>query len=161
MLRIACVALNACHYMTRIVCVAYNLQVTISFISLHLWLLQKEGNKAQGRSVNLLERICMTKRLFVGSLAYQVTQSELEKLFTDVGVVESANLITDKFSGGSKGFGFVEMSTDEDAKKAIEQLNGKEVAGRNIVVNEARPREERQGGFNRAGFDNKRPRRRY
>jgi RNA recognition motif-containing protein len=110
----------------------------------------------------------MAKRLFVGSLSYDVTQDQLEELFAGVGKVESATLITDKFSGNSKGFGFVEMSSDEESKKAIDELNGKEVAGRNIVVNEARPREERpggdRGGFNRGGGgfrDRGAPRRRY
>ena len=93
----------------------------------------------------------MAKRLFVGSLSYDVTQSQLEELFAGVGTVESATLITDKFSGQSKGFGFVEMSSDAEAQKAIEELNGKEVSGRNIVVNEAKPREERPSGFNRGG----------
>lgn len=95
----------------------------------------------------------MAKRLFVGSLSYDVTQSQLEELFASVGTVASANLITDKYSGNSKGFGFVEMSTDEEANKAIAELNGKELAGRNIVVNEARPREERPGGFDRGSRD--------
>jgi len=107
----------------------------------------------------------MAKRLFVGSLSYDVSQSQLEKLFAEIGTVESATLITDKFSGNSKGFGFVEMASDEEADKAVEKLNGKEVAGRNIVVNEARPREERPGGFNRGGsgggFHDRAPRRRY
>ncbi len=93
----------------------------------------------------------MAKRLFVGSLSYDVTQSQLEELFAGVGTVESATLITDKFSGQSKGFGFVEMSSDAEAQKAIDELNGKEVSGRNIVVNEAKPREERPSGFNRGG----------
>jgi len=85
----------------------------------------------------------MAKRLFVGSLPYDVTQEELQEMFAGMGTVESATLITDKFSGRSKGFGFVEMSSDEEADKAIKELNGKDVKGRNIVVNEARPREER------------------
>jgi cold-inducible RNA-binding protein len=85
----------------------------------------------------------MAKRLFVGSLPYDVTQEELQEMFAAVGTVESATLITDKFSGRSKGFGFVEMSSDEESDKAIKELNGKDVKGRNIVVNEARPREER------------------
>jgi len=93
----------------------------------------------------------MAKRLFVGGLSYAVTQQQLEELFAGVGTVESATLITDKYSGQSKGFGFVEMSSDEEAAKAITELNGKELAGRNIVVNEARPREERPGGFDRGG----------
>jgi len=85
----------------------------------------------------------MAKRLFVGGLPYEVTQSQLEEMFAEFGKVESADLITDKFSGRSKGFGFVEMSSDEEAQKAIETLNGKDMNGRNIAVNEARPREER------------------
>jgi len=107
----------------------------------------------------------MAKRLFVGSLAYEVTQAQVEELFATVGKVESATLITDKFSGNSKGFAFVEMSTDEEAEKAIQELNGKELSGRNIVVNEAKPREERpSGGFNRGGsggFSDRGPKRRY
>ncbi|OGY22117.1 MAG: RNA-binding protein [Candidatus Woykebacteria bacterium GWB1_45_5] len=106
----------------------------------------------------------MAKRLFVGSLSYDVTQGQLEELFAGVGKVESANLITDKYSGNSKGFGFVEMASDEEAKKAIEELNGKELSGRNIIVNEARPREERpSGGFDRGGggFRDRGPKRRY
>src|SRR4030065_2555395 len=109
----------------------------------------------------------MAKRLFVGSLSYDVTQSQLEELFAGVGTVESATLITDKFSGQSKGFGFVEMSSDEEAAKAITELNGKELSGRNIVVNEARPREERPagggfgaGGGGGGGFRDRGPRRR-
>lgn len=105
----------------------------------------------------------MGKRLFVGSLSYEVTQAQLEEAFSSVGQVESASLITDKFSGRSKGFGFVEMASDADAEKAISELNGKEINGRAIVVNEARPREERPagGGFNRGGgFDSpRRPKR--
>ena len=105
----------------------------------------------------------MAKRLFVGSLSYDVTQGQLEELFAAVGTVESATLITDKYSGQSKGFGFVEMSTDEEAAKAITELNGKELSGRNIVVNEAKPREERPagGGFGSGGgFHDRGPRRR-
>ena len=94
----------------------------------------------------------MAKRLFVGSLSYDVTQGQLEELFATVGKVESADLITDRFSGNSKGFGFVEMSSDEEAEKAIKELTGKELAGRTIVVNEARPREERSPNSGRGGF---------
>ena len=93
----------------------------------------------------------MAKRLFVGSLSYDVTQLQLEELFATAGKVESATLITDKFSGNSKGFGFVEMSTEEEAEKAIKDLNGKELSGRNIVVNEAKPREERPAGRSGGG----------
>lgn len=98
----------------------------------------------------------MAKRLFVGSLSYDVTQSQLEELFATVGKVESADLITDRATGNSKGFGFVEMSTDEEAEKAVKELSGKELAGRTIVVNEARPREERPQGANRGGFSRER-----
>lgn len=91
----------------------------------------------------------MAKRLFVGSLPYSVTDQQLAELFQAAGTVESANVIMDKFSGRSKGFGFVEMSSDEEAAKAVSELNGKEVDGRAIVVNEARPREERPSGGDR------------
>lgn len=85
----------------------------------------------------------MVKRLFVGSLSFSVTSSQLEELFSQVGKVESLNLITDKFSGQSKGFAFVEMSTEEESKEAIKKFNNFELDGRKIVVNEARPREDR------------------
>jgi RNA recognition motif-containing protein len=85
----------------------------------------------------------MAKRLFVGSLPYSTTTNQLEELFASVGKVESVNIITDKFSGQSKGFGFVEMGTEEEAQKAISEINGKELDGRAIVVNEARPMEDR------------------
>ncbi|OGY26025.1 MAG: RNA-binding protein [Candidatus Woykebacteria bacterium RBG_16_44_10] len=84
----------------------------------------------------------MGKKLFVGGLPYATTGSELEELFGQVGKVESADVITDRNTGRSRGFGFVEMASDDDAAKAIEKLNGNEVGGRNIVVAEARPREE-------------------
>ena len=91
----------------------------------------------------------MAKRLYVGNLPYEATDDKLKELFGQAGTVESANVIIDKFSGRSKGFGFVEMSTDEEAQKAIEQLNGTDIGGRSIVVNEARPMTERprSGGF--------------
>ena len=82
----------------------------------------------------------MAKKLYVGNFPYEVTNSQLEELFAKAGTVESANVITDKFSGRSKGFGFVEMSTDEEAKKAIEMFNNSDLNGRSIVVNEARPK---------------------
>ena len=85
----------------------------------------------------------MAKKLFVGSLPFETTSEELNKLFAEIGDVESANIVTDRMSGRSRGFGFVEMAKDEDATKAVEKLNGTEVSGRKIVVNEARPREER------------------
>lgn len=88
----------------------------------------------------------MAKRLFVGNLPYEMDDAGLGQLFAEAGEVASATVITDRQSGRSKGFGFVEMSTDEEAKKAIETINGKKVGERAIVVNEARPREERPQG---------------
>jgi RNA recognition motif-containing protein len=88
----------------------------------------------------------MTKKLYVGSLSYNTTEDQLRDLFAAHGAVESARIIIDKFSNRSKGFGFVEMSSDEEAQKAIEGMNGKEVDGRTLVVNEARPEAPRTGG---------------
>ena len=93
----------------------------------------------------------MATKLYVGSLAYSVNDDQLKELFAAVGTVVSAQVIVDRDSNQSKGFGFVEMSSEEEAQKAIKELNGKEVDGRSIEVNEARPREDRSGGggFNR------------
>ncbi len=85
----------------------------------------------------------MAKRLYVGSLSYSTTEESLKETFSAAGTVESANVIIDKMSGRSKGFGFVEMSTDEEAQKAIEMFNEKEIDGRKVIVNEARPMTER------------------
>jgi len=85
----------------------------------------------------------MAKKLFVGNLPYSATEDELNKTFSQAGTVESAVIITDKISGRSKGFGFVEMSTEEEAKQAVETLNGKEMDGRALTVNEARPMQPR------------------
>ena len=92
-------------------------------------------------------------KLFVGSLSYNVTSAKLEELFSQFGKVQSAEVIIDRRTGQSKGFGFVEMSSSEEAKKAIEGLNGKEVDGRPIAVNEARPREPKPffGGMGSRG----------
>ena len=86
----------------------------------------------------------MATKLFVGSLPYALTDEELADLFAAVGTVVSAKVIMDRDSGRSKGFGFVEMSTDDEVKAAIDQLNGKDINGRAIVVNEARPQENRE-----------------
>ena len=102
----------------------------------------------------------MAKRLFVGSLPYSATNSQLEELFAQAGKVESVNVITDKFSGQGKGFAFVEMATEEDAQKAIKTLNGYNMDGRTIVVNEARPREDRRDNFNQRG-NNQRSQKRW
>ena len=88
----------------------------------------------------------MGKKLYVGNLSYQVDSSELEQMFGQYGQVTSAQIINDRDTGRSKGFGFVEMSSDTEAQAAIEALNGQEHGGRALTVNEARPREERPGG---------------
>jgi RNA recognition motif-containing protein len=101
----------------------------------------------------------MANKLFVGSLAWGTTDDSLNEFFAQVGTVVSAKVITDRDSGRSKGFGFVEMSTDEEAAKAVAELNGKDLDGRAINVNEARPQEPREnrgggggyGGGNRGG----------
>lgn len=100
----------------------------------------------------------MAKRLFVGSLPYDTTNQQLEELFAQAGTVESVNVITDRYSGRGKGFGFVEMGTEEEAQKAIQTLNGYNLNGRSIVVNEARPQEDRgnRGGGSRGGGYSKR-----
>lgn len=85
----------------------------------------------------------MGKKLFVGGLPWAMTNEDLGKLFEGSGTVESATIITDKMSGKSKGFGFVEMSTEEEAQAAISSMNGTEVEGRNITVSEARPMTDR------------------
>jgi RNA recognition motif-containing protein len=84
------------------------------------------------------------KKLFVGGLPYQVTSDQLRDLFAAIGEVASAQVATDKFTGRSRGFGFVEMPNDEDAEKAINQLNNSQLEGRSITVNEARPMERRE-----------------
>ncbi len=81
----------------------------------------------------------MSNKLYVGSLSYDTTEDGLKELFAEAGKVESAAVITDKFSGRSKGFGFVEMASEEEAKKAVEMFNGKELDGRTIIVDEAKP----------------------
>src|ERR1044071_4690876 len=88
----------------------------------------------------------MGKKLYVGNLSYQVDSSELEQLFGAHGTVVSAQIINDRDTGRSKGFGFVEMSSDQEADAAIAALNGQQHGGRALTVNEARPREERPGG---------------
>lgn len=107
----------------------------------------------------------MAKKLYVGGLSENTTGDSLKELFSQAGTVESATVITDKMTGGSRGFGFVEMSSDEEAQKAIAMFDGKELDGRNITVNEARPQNQgfrpRQGGFQRqggGGFDGPRGR---
>ncbi|KKS82703.1 MAG: RNP-1 like protein RNA-binding protein [Candidatus Wolfebacteria bacterium GW2011_GWC1_43_10] len=84
----------------------------------------------------------MSKKLYVGNLSYSTTQNQLSEMFSEAGQVTSANVITDKMSGRSRGFGFVEMANDDEAEKAIEMFNGKDMEGRKLIVNEARPLKE-------------------
>lgn len=92
----------------------------------------------------------MSMKLYVGNLNFQTSGEDLQQLFGQVGTVESASVVEDRETGRSRGFGFVEMSTKEEGEAAIAQFNGKEFNGRNLTVNEARPREDRGGG--RGGF---------
>jgi RNA recognition motif-containing protein len=87
-------------------------------------------------------------KLYVGNLAFQTTSGELETLFAQAGTVESVSLIEDRETGRSRGFGFVEMSSKEEGAAAIQQFNGKDMGGRALNVNEAKPREDRGGGRN-------------
>ena len=93
-----------------------------------------------------------TKKLYVGGLPYSVSESDLNQLFSPHGTVESANVITDRDTGRSKGFGFVEMSAQSEAEAAMEALNGTDLEGRNITVNEAKPRENRGGSRGGGGY---------
>jgi cold-inducible RNA-binding protein len=90
----------------------------------------------------------MRKRLHIGNLSYSVTDEDLRQAFSEVGACSSASVITDRATGQSRGFGFVEMESEEDAQRAIEQLDGKDLKGRAIKVSEAR---EREGGGGRGG----------
>lgn len=95
----------------------------------------------------------MGKKLYVGNLSYSVDQAALEQMFGEYGTVESAAVITDRDTGQSKGFGFVEMSSEAEAQAAISAMNGKEHGGRALTVNEAKPREDRpRGGGGGGGF---------
>lgn len=101
----------------------------------------------------------MSNKLYVGNLSFRVTSEDLQEYFGTAGGVESANVVFDRETGRSRGFGFVEMATEEDANSAIAQFNGQEYEGRNMVVNEARPREDRggrgsggRGNYNSGGY---------
>jgi RNA recognition motif-containing protein len=91
----------------------------------------------------------MAKNLYVGNLVWDATADDLLALFQEYGKVSRAQVITDRETGRSRGFGFVEMENDEEAQRAIDGINGKPFRGRNLLVNEARPREDRGGGYNR------------
>ena len=103
----------------------------------------------------------MSNKLYVGNLAFQTTSEELQQLFAQAGTVESASVVEDRMTGRSRGFAFVEMSSKEEATAAINQFNGKEISGRALTVNEAKPRENRSvggrgfGGGNRGGYGNR------
>lgn len=86
-------------------------------------------------------------KLYIGNLSFQTSSEELQQLFSQAGSVESANIIEDRETGRSRGFGFVEMSTKEEGQAAMAQFNGKDVNGRALKVNEAKPRENRTGGW--------------
>ena len=88
----------------------------------------------------------MSTKLYVGNLSFNTSNEDLQELFGQAGTVESVNVVEDRDTGRSRGFGFIEMSSKEEAQTAIEQLNGKEIDGRALNVNEARPREDRGGG---------------
>ncbi|MBI2360227.1 MAG: RNA-binding protein [Deltaproteobacteria bacterium] len=88
----------------------------------------------------------MSNKLYIGGLPYSVTEGQLQEIFAAHGTVESARVIADKFTGQSRGFGFVEMGSSSEAQKAIDALNGAQLEGRTLVVNEARPQEKRNGG---------------
>lgn len=95
----------------------------------------------------------MTKKLYVGNLSYTVNEDQLRTLFAQAGEISSVSVITDRYTGDSKGFAFVEMSTEDEAKEAIKRFNGYSLDNRNLNVSEARPREERSGG---SGFNDRR-----
>ena len=95
----------------------------------------------------------MGKKLFVGNVPYTITEDQLKSAFSEAGEVASVAIITDKMTGRPRGFAFVEMATEEGAQKAVESINGKEVDGRALNVNEARPREDRPAGASR-GYGN-------
>jgi RNA recognition motif-containing protein len=97
----------------------------------------------------------MGKKLYVGNLPFSTTEQTLTDAFSQIGTVESVRLIIDRTSGRSKGFGFVEMSSDEEAQKAIEQLNNSQLEGRAMTVNEAKPMAPREGGGGGGGFRNR------
>ena len=94
----------------------------------------------------------MSNKLYVGNLAFQTSSQDLQELFAQAGTVESASVVEDRMTGRSRGFAFVEMASKEEATSAIEQFNGKEVGGRALKVNEAKPRENNGGGGGGRGF---------
>jgi cold-inducible RNA-binding protein len=98
------------------------------------------------RHITSSEEVAVSTKLYVGSLPYSTTEQQLSELFSQYGTVQSAKVISDRYTGQSRGFGFVEMATGEEAQKAIAALNGSALGGRTLVVNEARPQEKRPYG---------------
>jgi RNA recognition motif-containing protein len=98
----------------------------------------------------------MGRKLYVGNLPYEVGETELQELFARIGPVDSVTVMRDQATGRARGFGFVEMSTDDDAQKAIAELNASQMGGRSLAVNEARPKAARSGGFDGGGGSRRR-----
>ncbi len=115
---------------------------------------QKEKLRDSFEASKLVSFCSMNKKVYVGNLSWDTTEDGLKDFFSQAGTVESAVIIKNKMTGKSKGFGFVEMSTEEEAQTAIETLNGKELDGRNIIVDEARPFQpnKKKRRFQRRGF---------
>lgn len=105
------------------------------------------SEKVEGREVTNI----MAKKLFVGGISWDTTESSLTEFFAKVGTVVSAAIIMDRYTGKSKGFGFVEMSTEEEAQKAVSELNGQNLDGRTVAVSEARPQQPRENNFSGGG----------
>ncbi len=99
----------------------------------------------------------MSLKLYIGNMSYTTTEAQIRELFSQAGEVVSVSLITDRETGRPKGFGFVEMSTEEGSREAIKRFNGHTMDDRTLTVNEARPREERSGASFRSGYSNDRP----
>jgi RNA recognition motif-containing protein len=108
--------------------------------------IQKLDDREQPQGIDLAKSNINMSKLYVGNLSYDTTESDLQDLFAEAGTVTEASLMQDKFTGRSRGFGFVTMGSAEEAQRAITLFNGKDVDGRSLTVNEARPREERSGG---------------
>jgi RNA recognition motif-containing protein len=111
-----------------------------------------------GKAISLNSKVIMNTKLYVGNLSYDVTENDLQDLFAKHGPVTEVNLMQDRTTGRPRGFGFVTMATKEGSDAAIQSLNGKELQGRALTVNEARPREERSGsggGFSQRGSANR------
>lgn len=100
----------------------------------------------------------MGRKLYVGNLPYDVGEADLQQLFSEAGTVDTVNVMRDMATGRARGFAFVEMNTDEEARKAIAQFNEYSLGGRNLTVNEARPKPERSGGFGGGGGRRREPR---